>query len=86
VGQVVRSRITQALKHISTSYAEAPEPHRADVDPQVHARLTNAFSKWIENHAAAVALFRRSRLRPLGPSKRGRRASAECGYFSSFVT
>ena len=42
-------------KHISTSYAE-----RANLTMRMHmrrfTRLTNAFSKKIENHACAVAL------------------------------
>ena len=43
-------------KHISTSYAE-----RANLTMRMHmrrfTRLTNAFSKKIENHAHSVALF-----------------------------
>src|SRR3984893_14316801 len=42
-------------KHISTSYAE-----RANLTMRMHmrrfTRLTNAFSKKVENHAAAVSL------------------------------
>lgn len=42
-------------KHISTSYAE-----RSNLTMRVHmrrfTRLTNAFSKKVENHAAAIAL------------------------------
>ena len=43
-------------KHISTSYAE-----RSNLSVRMHTRrftrLTNAFSKKIENHAHSVALF-----------------------------
>jgi len=43
-------------KHISTSYAE-----RQNLNVRMHirrfTRLTNAFSKKVENHAHAVALF-----------------------------
>ena len=43
-------------KHISTSYAE-----RQNLNLRMHmrrfTRLTNAFSKKVENHALAVALF-----------------------------
>jgi hypothetical protein len=34
----------------------APESHDADADPSVHA-AHDAFSRKIENHAAAVALY-----------------------------
>ena len=44
------------LKHVSTSYAE-----RSNLNIRMHprrfTRLTNAFSKKIENHAHSVALF-----------------------------
>ena len=43
-------------KHISTSYAE-----RQNLNMRMHmrrfTRLTNAFSKKVENHALSVALF-----------------------------
>lgn len=38
-------------KHISTSFSE-----RSNLTIRMHTRLTNAFSKKVENHAHAVAL------------------------------
>jgi hypothetical protein len=44
-------------RHISTSYG-APEPHHADEHAAVYCkRLTNAFSKKLDNHKAAVAFY-----------------------------
>jgi len=55
-------------KHISTSYAE-----RSNLSVRMHTRrftrLTNAFSKKVENHAHSVALFAMLRTTPAMAAK-----------------
>ena len=44
-------------RNTRTPYSRrATEPHDADAHAPFHQRLTNAFSKKVENHTAAIAL------------------------------